>query len=179
MRQDRVRGTCCNLWRNRQKDGLTQIEGKYQTDELWDWQGWIDRQHIQTEELRDRPKDRLTERLTERQTDRHRLTDRQTWQTALVLAKFLFQIVSGLLQKWQDVSENGRSYWSPSVGGQRVNSTGRVSWWTEALINSHTTCLALEFSSLNLCNVFEKRSNLTKTWVSMCFSSGILPEFQS
>ena len=134
-----------------------------------------------TERQTKRQNDRKTDRKTDRQTQTDRQIDRQTWQTALVflLAKFLFQIVSGLLQKWQDVSENGRSYWSPSVGGQRVNSTGRVSWWTEALINSYTTCLALEFSSLNLCNLFEKRSNLTKTWVSMCFSSGILPEFQS
>lgn len=137
------------------------------------------RQTTYTDKRTERQTKRQTDRKTDRKTDRQ--IDRQTWQTALVflLAKFLFQIVSGLLQKWQDVSENGRSYWSPSVGGQRVNSTGRVSWWTEALINSHTTCLALEFSSLNLVNLFEKRSNLTKTWVSMCFSSGILPEFQS
>lgn len=137
------------------------------------------RQTTYTDKRTERQTKRQTDRKTDRKTDRQ--IDRQTWQTALVflLAKFLFQIVSGLLQKWQDVSENGRSYWSPSVGRQRVNSTGRVSWWTEALINSHTTCLALEFSSLNLVNLFEKRSNLTKTWVSMCFSSGILPEFQS
>ena len=140
-----------------------------------------DRQTTYTDKRTERQTKRQTDRKTDRQTQTDRESERQTWQTALVflLAKFLFQIVPGLLQKWQDVSENGRSYWSPSVGGQRVNSTGRVSWWTEALINSHTTCLALEFSSLNLCNVFEKRSNLTKTWVSMCFSSGILPEFQS